>query len=89
VVFVCTTTSAAHIEFTATCSSTDSFLLAHRRFMCFKGTPSWFQSDRSEQLVAAAKQVSLWDFKEVIQWAGKKGIEWFLPPAASMGTRKR
>jgi hypothetical protein len=67
VVFVCTTTSAAHIEFAATCSSTDSFLMALRRFMCFKGTPSRFQSDRSEQLVEAAKQASLWDFKEVIQ----------------------
>ena len=81
VVFVCTTTSAAHIEFAATCSSTDSFLMALRRFMCFKGTPSQFQSDRNEQLVAAAKQASLWDFKEVVQWAGEKGIEWFLSPA--------
>jgi hypothetical protein len=89
VVFVCTTTTAAHIEFAATCSSTDSFLMALRRFMCFKGTPSRFQSDRSELLVAAAKQASLWDFKEVIQWAGKKGIEWFVPPAASMGRWKR
>ncbi len=31
-------------------------------------------------MVAAAKQVSTWDFKEVIQWAGKKGIEWTLVP---------
>jgi hypothetical protein len=31
-------------------------------------------------LVAAAKQVSTWDFKEVIQWARKKGIEWTLVP---------
>ncbi len=30
--------------------------------------------------MAAAKQVSSWDFKEVIQWAGKKGIEWTLVP---------
>jgi hypothetical protein len=30
--------------------------------------------------VAAAKQVSTWDFKEVIQWAGRKGIEWTLVP---------
>jgi hypothetical protein len=30
--------------------------------------------------VAAAKQVSTWDFKEVIQWARKKGIEWTLVP---------
>jgi hypothetical protein len=55
--------------------------MALRRFMCFRGTPSRFQSDRGEQLVAAAKQVSSWDFKEVIQWTGKKGIEWILVPA--------
>jgi hypothetical protein len=74
VVFVCTTTSALHLEFIDT-YSTDSFLMALRRFMSVR-----FQSDRGEQLVAAAKQVSTWDFKEVIQWAGKKGIEWTLVP---------
>jgi hypothetical protein len=60
--------------------STDSFLMALRWFMCDRGTPTRFQSDRGEQLVAAAKQVSSWDFKEVIQWAGKKGTEWTLVP---------
>jgi hypothetical protein len=79
VVFVCTTTSAVHIEFMDT-YSTDSFLMALRRFMCLRGTPSWFQSDRGEQLITAAKQVSSWDFNEVTQWAGKKGIEWILVP---------
>jgi hypothetical protein len=79
VVFVCTTTSAVHIEFMDT-YSTDSFLMALQCFMCLRGTPSRFQSDRGEQLVAAAKQVTSWDFKEVTQWAGKKGIEWILVP---------
>jgi hypothetical protein len=79
VVFVCTTTSAVHVEFVDTYSA-DSFLMALRRFMCSKGTPTRFQSDRGEQLMAAAKQVSSWDFKEVIQWTGKKGIEWTLVP---------
>jgi hypothetical protein len=79
VVFVCTTTSALHVEFMDT-YSTDSFLMALRRFMGLRGTPTRFQLDRGEQLVAAAKQVSMWDFKEVIQWAGKKGIEWTLVP---------
>ncbi len=79
VVFVCTTTSALHVEFMDT-YSTDSFLLALRRFMSVRGTPTRFQSDRGEQLVAAAKQVTTWDFKEVVQWAGRKGIEWTLVP---------
>ncbi len=79
VVFVCTTTSALHVEFMDT-YSTDSFLLALRRFMSVRGTPTGFQSDRGEQLVAAAKQVATRDFKEVVQWAGRKGIEWTLVP---------
>jgi hypothetical protein len=48
--------------------------------MSVRGTPTRFQSDRGEQLVAAAKQVAMWDFKEVVQWAGRKGIEWTLVP---------
>jgi hypothetical protein len=79
VVFVCTTTSAMHVKFMDT-YSTDSFLMALRRFMGLRGTPRIFQTDRGEQLVAAAKQVSTWDFKEVIKWAGKKGVEWTLVP---------
>ncbi len=79
VVFVCTTTSALHVEFMDT-YSTDSFLLALRHFMSVRGTPTRFQSDRGEQLVAAAKQVATWDFKEVVQWARRKGIEWTLVP---------
>ncbi len=79
VVFVCTTTSALNVEVMDT-YSTYSFLMALRRFMGIRGTPTRFQSDRGEQLVAAAKQVSTWDFKEVIQWASKRGIEWTLVP---------
>ncbi len=79
VVCVCTTTSALHVEFMDT-YSTDSFLMALKRFMGLRGTLTRFQSDRGEQLVAAAKQVSTWDFKEVIQRAGRKGIEWTLVP---------
>ncbi len=54
--------------------------MALRRFMSIRGTPTRFQSDRGEQLVAAAKQVATWDFKEVVKWAGRKGIEWTLVP---------
>jgi hypothetical protein len=39
VIFVCTTTSAVHIEF-VDMHSTDSFLMALRRFMCLRGVPS-------------------------------------------------
>jgi uncharacterized membrane protein len=73
VIFVCTTTSAVHIEFVDT-YWTDSFLMALRRFMCLRGVPSRFQSDRGEQLVAASKQIARWNFNDVMQWAGRKGI---------------
>jgi hypothetical protein len=58
VVFVCTTTSAAHIEFAATCFSTESFLMALRRFMCFKGTPSRLQLDK-EGAASSSSQAGL------------------------------
>jgi hypothetical protein len=79
VIFVCTTTSAMHVEFMDT-YSTDSFLMALCRFMCMRDTPSQIQSDRGEQLVAASKQVAGWDFDSIVQWAGRKGIEWYLIP---------
>ncbi len=79
VMFVCTATSAVHVKFMDT-YSTDSFLMELRRFMCVRGTPSRIQSDRGEQLVAASKQVTRWDFNSIVQWAGKKGVEWRLVP---------
>ncbi len=57
VMFICTTTSAVHVEFMDT-YSTDSFVMALRRFMGVRGTPSRIQSDRGKQLVAASKQVA-------------------------------
>jgi hypothetical protein len=79
VMFVCNTTSAVHVEFVDT-YSTDSFLMALRRFMCLRGVPARFQSDRGEQLVVASKQIAMWNFNDVMQWAGRKGVEWVLVP---------
>ncbi len=50
--FVCTAISAVHVEF-MDMYTTDSFLMAMRRFMCLRGTPMRIQSHRGEQLVAA------------------------------------
>jgi hypothetical protein len=30
--------------------------------------------------VAASKQIAKWNFNDVMQWAGKKGVEWILVP---------
>jgi uncharacterized membrane protein len=79
VMFVCTSTSAMHIEFVDT-YSTDSFLMVLRQFMCIRGVPSRVQSDRGEQLVASSKQVIRWNFDSILQWAEKRGIESVLMP---------
>jgi uncharacterized membrane protein len=70
VMFVCTATSAVHIEFMDTYSS-NSFLMAMRRFTCLRDTPTRIQSDKGDQLVAAAKQMKEWNFNGVQEWAGK------------------
>ncbi len=28
--------------------------------------------------MAASKQIAMWNFDDVVQWAGRKGIEWVL-----------
>jgi hypothetical protein len=75
--FVCTATSLVHVEVTDA-YSTDSFLLAVRRFMATHGAPSRFQSDQGTQLVAAAKQIRTWDWSKVHSEVGARGAEWHL-----------
>jgi hypothetical protein len=80
VVFVCTATSLVHGE-VKDAYSTDSFLLAVRRFMAIHGAPSRFQSDQGTQLVAAAKQIRTWDWTRV--HSGARGAEWHLVPTGA------
>jgi hypothetical protein len=82
VLFVCTATSLVHVEVTDA-YSTDSFLLAVRRFMAIHGAPSRFQSDQGTQLVAAAKQIRTWDWSKVHSEVGARGAEWHLVPTGA------
>ncbi len=82
VVFVCMATSLVHVEVTDA-YSTDSFLLAVRRFMAIHGAPSRFQSDQGTQLVAAAKQIRTWDWSRVHSEVGARGAEWHLVPTGA------
>ncbi len=82
VVFVCTATSLVHVEITDA-YSTDSFLLAVRRFMAIHGAPSRFQSYQGTQLVAAAKQIRAWDWSKVHSEVGARGAEWHLVPTGA------
>jgi hypothetical protein len=80
VIFVCTATSAIHLEL-AESYSTDSFLQALRRFVCLHGCPHTIISDRGEQLVAAEKQVEEWDPAAIQNWIAGKRIKWKFAPA--------
>jgi hypothetical protein len=64
VIFVCTSTSLAHVEIAET-YSTESFKMTVRRFMALHGAPKRFQSDQRTQLVAASKQLATWDWTAV------------------------
>jgi hypothetical protein len=74
VIFVCTSTSLAHVEIAET-YSTESFLMAVRRFMALHGVPKRFQSDQGTQLVAASKQLARWDWTAVHELAERESAE--------------
>lgn len=67
VVFVCTYTSAIHLDATEDYSA-DSFLMCLRRFVSLRGMPTRFQSDPGTQIVAAAKQVRSWAQERCVEW---------------------
>jgi hypothetical protein len=79
VIFVCTASSAIHLELTES-YSTDSFLQALRRFKCLHGTPHTLISDRGEQLVVAAHQVENWDASAIQEWLANRRIQWKFAP---------
>jgi hypothetical protein len=60
--------------------STESFLMAVRRFMALHGAPRRFQSDQGTQLVAASKQLATWDWTAVHEQAERIGTEWHIVP---------
>ncbi len=71
--------SLVHVEMTES-YSTDSFLMALRRFMTVHGAPRRFQSDQGDQLVAASKQLATWNWARVDELCSQKGATWRLVP---------
>jgi hypothetical protein len=51
--------------------------------MAIHGAPSRFQSDQGTQLVAAAKQICVWDWAQVQAEVGTRGAEWHLVPTGA------
>jgi hypothetical protein len=76
---VCTSTSLAHVEIAET-YSTESFLMAVRRFMALHGAPKRFQSDQGTQLVTASKQLATWDWTAIHEAVEKENAEWHIVP---------
>jgi hypothetical protein len=60
--------------------STESFLMALRRFMALHEAPKRFQSDQGTQLVAAFKQLATWDWTAVHKAVEKENAEWHIVP---------
>jgi hypothetical protein len=79
VIFVCMSTSLAHVEIAET-YSTESFLMALKRFMALHRAPKRFQSDQGTQLVAASKQLAPWDWTAVHEMAEGVNAEWHIVP---------
>ena len=82
IIFCCMVTSAIHIEVTDD-YGTDSALLAIRRFMSLRGTPSYIQSDPGTQVKAAGVQVQLWDCSKIREFAAGKRIKWHVISTAA------
>ena len=84
--FTCLTTRAVHIE-VAGDLSTDSFLLALRRFTSRRGYPKTITSDNGSNFVGAEKEISeclkLLDQNKIQTELAKNEITWkFNPPAS-------
>ena len=82
VIFVDTVTSAIHLEVTED-YSTDSFLIALKRFINLRGTPRKIHSDPGSQLVGASEIVKAWDCTKISEWTEERSIQWHIVPTAS------
>ena len=80
--FTCLTTRALHLEVVQSLSA-DSAVLALRRFISRRGTPTEVWSDNGTAFVGAAKELREFYGQSVADQAANNGIKWrFIPPAA-------
>jgi hypothetical protein len=85
VMFVCSATSAVHVEFMDT-YSTDSFLMALRRFICARGVLSSIQSDKGEQHQSSWRPKASKESKNGPEKIALSGT--WSPPVSSISTGK-
>ncbi|XP_055924549.1 uncharacterized protein LOC129956644 [Argiope bruennichi] len=82
VLFTCAVYRAVHIEL-VTSLSTDSFILALRRFISRRGRPATIYSDNGTNLVGTSNELKSVDWVKMQEYASVKKILWkFNPPSA-------
>ena len=83
VVFVCHASGATAMEVMEN-YSTDSFLIAFRKYISMNGVPSTIVSDRGTQLVGAASKLPKWDWNQLVEDVqSENALEWTFTPTAS------
>ena len=90
-IFTCMTSRAVHLEL-CTDRSTDTFLMAFRRFSCLRGHPKFVWSDRGTNFVGAQKylqeMVQNWDVIKIKTNLAESGTSfewcWNIPKASHM-----
>lgn len=84
--FTCLTSRAVHLELAGSLS-TDTFILALRRFIARRGTPKCIVSDNGTNFVGASTELKeclkSWNQEQIQDDLLQRGIEWkFNPPLA-------
>ncbi|GFV12354.1 integrase catalytic domain-containing protein [Trichonephila clavipes] len=82
VLFTCAIYRAVHLEL-ITSLSTDSFILAFRRFIARRGRPTTIYSDNGKTFVGTFNALNSIDWDKIQDFALKIKIQWkFSPPSA-------
>ncbi|GFT14168.1 integrase catalytic domain-containing protein [Trichonephila clavipes] len=82
VLFTCAIYRAVHLEL-ITSLSTDSFILAFRRFIARRGRPTTIHSDNGKNFVGTFNALNSIDWDKIQDFALKIKIQWkFSPPSA-------
>ncbi|GFT67069.1 integrase catalytic domain-containing protein [Trichonephila clavipes] len=82
VLFTCAVFRAVHMEL-VTSLSTESFILALRRFISRRGRPFTIYSDNGKNLVGTSNELKNIDWKKVKDYGSLKKINWKLNPPSS------
>lgn len=86
VVFTCLSSRAIHLEVLSSLS-TDSFILALRRFVARRGNVRSLRTDNGTNFVGANRELKealeQWNQNQIEDWCRQKNIDWkFIPPNA-------